>query len=96
MKNKWLILCLVFILGLLGSPVFSFDKTEGESIGTSTEGAAEVNTKAIQLETVMETLVATVVLFTGYIFLIHRVLEGPATSAPERYDKAYELKDRLV
>ena len=91
MKNKWLLLAMVFVLGLIGSPVFAFGPSgDGVFIGKSTETpttSATILSSAVQLETVMGTLLAILLLTTIYIGTV-KLIEGPATNAPERYDKA--------
>lgn len=92
MKNKWLVLAMVFVLGLIGSPVFAFAPSgDGVFIGKAAETptvSATILPAAVQLETVMGPLLAILLLTTIYIGTV-KLIEGPAMNAPERYDKAF-------
>lgn len=91
MKNKWLLLAMVFVFGLIGFPVFAFAPSgDGVFIGKATEAppvSATLSPQALQLETVMGTLLATLLL-TVIFRPILKYQTGPASNVPERYDKA--------
>lgn len=91
MKNKWLVLAMVFVLGLIGSPVFAFAPSgDGVFIGKATETptvSATILPAAVQLGTGMETLL-TILMLTVIFSPISKLQSGPASNVPERYDKA--------
>lgn len=99
MKNKWLILCMVFILGLIGSPAFTYAPA-GDDVffGSPVQAVDTVSTahpEAVQLGTVMGTLLGVIALVFVYVFTV-KLTEGPATNVPMRYDKARDFTEKLA
>lgn len=89
MKN-WFLLAMVFVIGLFGSPVFAFAPSgDGVYIGASADAAmvgATIPDGVEQLGTNMGTLLVAT-LMTLLFAPIRLSATGPATNAPERYDK---------
>jgi len=89
MKNKWLLLAMVF---LFAAPVFAVGPTLGDGvyIGVASEQAMISTAQPLgveQLGTGMGTLLVATLIVIVFSFIQTR-LSGPAASVPERYDKS--------
>lgn len=91
MKNKWILLAMVF-LAFLTIPVFAVGPTYGDGIyvGKPLEEIAAGATLLQGLEPLVTTVGAGFValLITAFVMVRLSAPSGPATVAPERYDKA--------
>jgi hypothetical protein len=90
MKNKWLVLAMVFLFGFVSLPVFA-GPTLGDGVynGAASEQAmvsTALPTSVEQPGTAMGTLLAITLLITAFAPL-KRMATGPANNVPERYDK---------
>lgn len=90
MKNKWFLLAMVF-LALLTVPVFAVGPTYGDGIyvGKPLEEIAASATFLQGIEPLVTTMEAGFVAtgIAAFALVLLLVLSGPATVAPERYDK---------
>ncbi len=91
MKNKWLVLAMVFLFGFVSLPVFAGPTLgDGVYIGAASEQtmvSQAVPTAVEQLGTVMGTLLGITLVITAFAPM-KRAATGPANNVPERYDKA--------
>lgn len=90
MKNKWLVLAMVFF-GFIALPVFAGPTLgDGVYIGSATEApmiSMAVPIGVEQLGTFMGALLVATLILTVFI-TSKRMATGPANNVPERYDKA--------
>lgn len=88
MKNKWVLLALMFVLGFLTAPVYASPLGDGVFVGAFTEtpsATATIQPGIEHLETGMETVffaLLTVIITFGF------KRTSTADTVPERYDKA--------